>query len=62
MRRKFNKIYSASGLVIFLIGLAYMFKAAGIADLGGDIDTIIRCSVAGVIVCGFGSVIHGWRV
>lgn len=62
MRHAINRINHIVGTIIFIIGILMLFKAAGLADLGGDFADLVHTSLASVAAVCVGAFVIWWKV
>ena len=61
-RRKLNMVLHAFAAGMFLFGFVMAVRAAGIADLGGDFQDLVRSVECGVTAMGGGAFLWWWRI
>ena len=62
MKKAINQIYHAAGIAIIIYGMTMAVRAAGIADLGGSEDEMIRTVMCGMAAMGIGAFVRWWTV
>lgn len=62
MKKKINAIYHTAGTAIIIIGFLLAARAAGLADLGGDFNEMVRTVICGAAAMLIGLFIRWWQV
>lgn len=62
MKQTINQIYHGIGYLLFCIGFIICLGMAGNSDLGMALSMVMRYSICGMLLMGFGFLLTRWRV
>ena len=62
MKRTLNTIYHSIGFLLICVGWIIVIGMAGNSDLGMDLSLVMRYSICGLLMMGYGVFLTRWRV